>query len=79
MSTSSCVRVQETGVPFRVLLDGAIRPEPPMGWTWTRRARARSSSRGSISWSASTDSITDRTFEITFHSAGVEAYVFTFG
>ena len=24
-------------------------------------------------------SITDRTFEITFHAAGVEAYVFTFG
>jgi hypothetical protein len=23
--------------------------------------------------------ITDRTFEITFHRAGVEAYVFTFG
>ena len=68
---------EETGVPFRVLLDG-IRPEPPTGWTWTRTASARSSSRGSISWSGSRDpSPTARSRSRS--TVRASRYVFTFG
>ena len=47
--------------------------------TSTRRVREPWSSRGSTSWSASARSTADRTFEIEFAAAGIEAYVFTFG
>ena len=70
--------MNETGVPFRVLLDGAPPgtahgldvDEDGEGMLFQPRLYQLVRQHGPI---------TDRTFEITFHSAGVEAYVFTFG
>ena len=68
----------ESAVRFRVSMDG--RPPGPAGgldvddsWQWHRSRTA------DVSAHKATGPIVDRTFEIHFLDAGVEAFAFTFG
>jgi thiol-disulfide isomerase/thioredoxin len=68
----------DTAVPFRVLVDG----EPPgdgHGLDVDEQGRGTVSQQRLYQLVRERGSIADRTFEITFLAAGVEAYVFTFG
>ena len=69
---------EETGVPFRVLLDGAP-PGAAHGLDVDEDGEGTLVQPRLYQLVRQHGRITDRTFEITFHSAGVEAYVFTFG
>ena len=65
-------------VPFRVLVDG----EPPgdaHGLDLDEQGHGTVSQQRLYQLIRARGSIADRTFEITFHAAGAEAYVFTFG
>jgi Thioredoxin like C-terminal domain len=65
-------------VPFRVLVDG----EPPgdaHGLDLDEQGHGTVSQQRLYQLIRERGSIADRTFEITFHAAGAEAYVFTFG
>ena len=68
----------ETTVPFRVLLDGA-RPGAAHGLDVDDEGHGTLVQPRLYQLVRQQGSITDRTFEITFLAAGVEAYVFTFG
>jgi hypothetical protein len=65
-------------VPFRVLLDGAP-PEAARGLDVDREGYGTLVQPRLYQLVRQPGSIADRTFEITFDAAGVEAYVFTFG
>ena len=65
-------------VPFHVLLDGE-NPAPPMESTPTPMATAYSTRIACTNSLREPGNVKERTFEITFHAGGVEAYVFTFG
>jgi hypothetical protein len=68
----------DTAVPFRVLVDG----EPPgdaHGLDVDEQGHGTVSQQRLYQLVRERGSIADRTFEITFLAAGVEAYVFTFG
>ena len=68
----------DTAVPFRVLLDG----EPPgdaHGLDVDEQGHGTVSQQRLYQLVRERGSITDRTLELTFLAAGVEAYVFTFG
>ena len=68
----------DTAVPFRMLLDG----EPPgdaHGLDVDEQGHGTVSQQRLYQLVRERGSIADRTFEITFLAAGVEAYVFTFG
>jgi hypothetical protein len=67
-----------TEVPFRVLLDGAP-PGPAHGLDVGEDGNGTLIQPRLYQMVRQSGEITDRTFEITFHDAGVEAYVFTFG
>jgi Thioredoxin like C-terminal domain len=67
-----------TSVPFHVLVDG----EPPgdaHGLDVDKEGRGTLSQQRLYQLIRARGSITDRTFEMTFLGAGVEAYAFTFG
>ena len=69
---------RDASVPFRVLVDG----EPPgdaHGLDIDEQGHGTVAQQRLYQLVRERDSITDRTFEITFLGAGVEAYVFTFG
>jgi thiol-disulfide isomerase/thioredoxin len=69
---------RDASVPFRVLVDG----EPPgddHGLDVDEQGNGTAAQQRMYQLVRQRDSITDRTFEITFHGSGVEAYVFTFG
>jgi thiol-disulfide isomerase/thioredoxin len=69
---------RDTSVPFRVLVDG----EPPgaaHGLDVDEQGHGTLSQQRLYQLIRERGSITDRTFEITFLAASVEAYVFTFG
>ena len=71
-------RERGTSVPFRVLIDG----EPPgdaHGLDVDEEGRGTVAQPRLYQLVRERGSITDRTFEITFHVPGIEAYVFTFG
>jgi thiol-disulfide isomerase/thioredoxin len=71
-------RARGESVPFRVLVDG----EPPgdaHGLDVDEHGRGTVARQRLYQLIRERGSITDRTFEITFLAAGVEAYVFTFG
>jgi thiol-disulfide isomerase/thioredoxin len=71
-------RPRDASVPFRVLVDG----EPPgeaHGLDVDEQGHGTLSQQRLYQLVRERGSITDRTFEITFLAAGVEAYVFTFG
>jgi hypothetical protein len=71
-------RAPGESVPFRVLVDG----EPPgdaHGLDVDEHGRGTVARQRLYQLIRERGSITDRTFEITFLAAGVEAYVFTFG
>ena len=71
-------RSRGTSVPFRVLVDG----EPPgaaHGLDVNEQGRGTLVQQRLYQLIRERESITDRTFEITFHGPGVEAYAFTFG
>ena len=68
----------DTAVPFRMLLDG----EPPgdaHGLDVDEQGHGTVSQQRLYQLVRERGSITDRTLEITFLAAGVDAYVFTFG
>jgi thiol-disulfide isomerase/thioredoxin len=67
-----------TEVPFRVLLDGAP-PGPSHGLDVDANGNGTLIQPRLYQLIRQPGSIADRSFEITFHGAGVEAYVFTFG
>jgi hypothetical protein len=67
-----------TEVPFRVLLDGAP-PGPSHGLDVDADGNGTLIQPRLYQLIRQPGSIADRSFEITFHGAGVEAYVFTFG
>jgi thiol-disulfide isomerase/thioredoxin len=67
-----------TVVPFRVLVDGAA-PGPAHGLDIDEEGRGTLLQPRLYQLVRQPGSITDRTFEIAFLDAGVEAYVFTFG
>ena len=67
-----------TAVPFRVLLDGAP-PGAAHGLDVDDEGNGTLVQPRLYQLIRQPGSITDRTFEITFDVAGVEAYVFTFG
>jgi thiol-disulfide isomerase/thioredoxin len=69
---------EETSVPFHVLLDGAP-PGAARGLDVDEDGEGTLVQPRLYQLVRQRGSITDRTFEITFHRAGVEAYVFTFG
>ena len=67
-----------TPVPFRVLVDG----EPPgdaHGLDVDEHGRGNGRRPAALPALRQPGPIEDRTFEISFHAPGVEAYVFTFG
>jgi thiol-disulfide isomerase/thioredoxin len=69
---------RDASVPFRVLVDG----EPPgddHGLDVDEQGNGTVAQQRMYQLVRQRDSIMDRTFEITFHGSGVEAYVFTFG
>jgi thiol-disulfide isomerase/thioredoxin len=71
-------RARGTSVPFRVLVDG----EPPgdaRGLDVDEQGHGTVAQERLYQLVRQPGSISDRTFEITFLAAGVEAYVFTFG
>ena len=71
-------RPRGASVPFRVLIDR----EPPgaaHGLDVDEQGHGMLSEQRLYQLVRERDTITDRTFEITFHAPGVEAYVFTFG
>ena len=68
----------ETTVPFRVLLDGAA-PGAAQGLDVDEQGNGALKQPRLYQLIRQPGSIADRTFEITFDGAGVEAYVFTFG
>jgi thiol-disulfide isomerase/thioredoxin len=71
-------RSRGTSVPFRVFVDG----EPPgdaHGVDVDEQGHGTLSEQRLYQLIREAESITDRTFEITFLAPGVEAYVFTFG
>jgi thiol-disulfide isomerase/thioredoxin len=65
-------------VPFRVLLDGAP-PGDSHGLDIDEEGNGTLVQPRLYQLVRQPGSIVDRTFQITFHDAGVEAYVFTFG
>jgi hypothetical protein len=67
-----------TAVPFRVLVDGEA-PGPAHGLDVDEEGRGTLVQPRLYQLVREPGSITDRTFEIAFLDAGVEAYVFTFG
>jgi thiol-disulfide isomerase/thioredoxin len=67
-----------TAVPFRVLVDGEA-PGPANGLDVDEEGRGTLLQPRLYQLVREPGSITDRTFEIAFLDAGVEAYVFTFG
>jgi thiol-disulfide isomerase/thioredoxin len=70
--------VRDTSVPFRVLVDG----EPPgaaHGLDVDEQGHGTVAEPRLYQLIRERESVTDRTFEITFLEPGVEAYVFTFG
>ena len=74
------LRAREAGasVPFRVLVDG----EPPgdaRGLDVDEQGHGTLVQPRLYQLVRERESVTDRTFEITFLAPGVEAYVFTFG
>ena len=69
---------EETSVPFRVLLDGAP-PGAAHGLDVDEDGEGTLVQPRLYQLVRQRGPITDRTFEITFHRARVEAYVFTFG
>jgi hypothetical protein len=69
---------EETTVPFRVLLDGAP-PGAAHGLDVAEDGEGTLVQPRLYQLVRQQGPIIDRTFEITFHGAGVEAYVFTFG
>jgi len=69
---------EDTEVPFRVLLDGAP-PGPAHGLDVDDDGNGALAQPRLYQLVRQPGEITDRTFEITFHGGGVEAYVFTFG
>jgi thiol-disulfide isomerase/thioredoxin len=69
---------RDASVPFRVLVEG----EPPgdaHGLDVDEQGHGTVAQQRLYQLVRQRDSITDRTFEITFLGSGVEAYVFTFG
>jgi thiol-disulfide isomerase/thioredoxin len=71
-------RAKGTSVPFRVLVDG----EPPgaaHGLDVDEKGQGTLIEPRLYQLIRAPESITDRTFEITFDGPGVEAYAFTFG
>jgi thiol-disulfide isomerase/thioredoxin len=71
-------RPRDTSLPFRVFLDG----EPPgagHGLDVDEEGHGTLAEQRLYQLIRQQGSITDRTFEITFLAAGVEAYCFTFG
>jgi thiol-disulfide isomerase/thioredoxin len=69
---------EETRVPFSVLLDGAP-PRAAHGLDVDENGEGTLVQPRLYQLVRQQGPITDRTFEITFHRAPVEAYVFTFG
>jgi Thioredoxin like C-terminal domain len=67
-----------TAVAFRVLVDGEA-PGPAHGLDVDEQGRGTLVQPRLYQLVREPGSITDRTFEIAFLDAGVEAYVFTFG
>jgi len=67
-----------TAVPFRVLLDGEA-PAAAHGLDVDEEGRGTLVQPRLYQLVREPASITDRTLEIAFLDAGVEAYVFTFG
>jgi hypothetical protein len=67
-----------TAVPFRVLVDGEA-PGAAHGLDVDEEGRGTLVQPRLYQLVREPESITDRTFEITFLDAGVEAYAFTFG
>jgi hypothetical protein len=71
-------RMRGTSVPFRVLVDG----EPPgagRGLDIDEQGQGVAAEQRLYQLVREPGSIAERTFEITFDVAGVEAYAFTFG
>ncbi len=68
----------ETAVPYRVLLDGAP-PGAAQGLDVDEQGNGALKEPRLYQLIRQPGSIADRTFEIRFDGAGVEAYVFTFG
>jgi hypothetical protein len=68
-----------TAVPFRVAVDGAGPRATRTGSTWTKRGTGTLVQPRLYQLVREPGEITDRTFEMTFLDARVEAYVFTFG
>jgi thiol-disulfide isomerase/thioredoxin len=68
-----------TVVPFRVLVDGGEAPGAAHGLDVDEEGRGTLDQPRLYQLVREPGSITDRTFEIAFLDAGVEAYVFTFG
>jgi thiol-disulfide isomerase/thioredoxin len=71
-------RARDTSVPFSVLVDGGP-PGTAHGLDVDEQGQGTLSQQRLYQLVREPGSITDRTFEITFHAPGVEAYVFTFG
>jgi thiol-disulfide isomerase/thioredoxin len=71
-------RSRSTSVPFRVLVDGEL-PGDAHGFDVDEQGHGTVSQQRLYQLIREPESITDRTFEITFLAPGVEAYVFTFG
>ena len=69
---------RDNPVPFRVLVDGK-HPGAAHGLDVDERGHGTVSQQRLYQLVRERESVTDRTFEITFREAGVEAYVFTFG
>jgi hypothetical protein len=67
-----------TVVPFRVLVDGEA-PGAAHGLDVDEEGRGTLDQPRLYQLVCEPGSITDRTFEVAFLDAGVEAYVFTFG
>jgi hypothetical protein len=67
-----------TSVPFRVLVDGEA-PGDAHGLDVDQDGRGALSQQRLYQLIREPGPITDRTFEIVFLDAGVEAYAFTFG
>ena len=74
------LRAREDGasVPFRVLVDGAA-PGEAHGLDTDEAGEGKLVNPRLYQLVRERGSVTERTFEITFGAAGVEAYVFTFG
>ena len=71
-------RARGASVPFRVLVDGGP-PEAAHGLDVDEQGRGTLSQQRLYQLIRERESVTDRTFEITFFAPGAEAYAFTFG